>query len=395
MSDSFRPIRARIDLSALQNNLQQVSKLAPNSKILAVIKANGYGHGLLTVAKALSQADGFAVASLDEAIKLRQAGFLHPILLLEGVFSEAEWRFVLHYRLDTVIHHFQQLEWFIKIRQTNAIHAPTVKIPSPALTKSRLPSIWLKCDTGMHRLGFLAQEMFALKQQLMQLEKVHTVWMSHFATADEDLSFAQAQLQQFLQQVPAEGLKSFANSAAIQHLPASQLDWVRPGIMLYGVADENPACDTKVQLKPAMIFEAQVIALKKLQPGDCVGYGCDFIAQKPMQLAILAVGYGDGYLRQIANHPKASVFYQGQCLPIVGRVSMDMLTIDVSSVAKQIRLGHWVELWGRNLPVQEVASWANTISYELLCGVAQRVPRMAIESDQSNTTSESFHEKTD
>lgn len=383
MSFRFRPIRAQIELSALRHNLQQVRRLAPKSRVLAVIKANGYGHGLLTVAEALHQADGFAVASIDEALQLRQAGFLHPILLLEGVFSETEWPLVFQHRIDTVVHHFQQLDsleqaWQKHKTKNKKNRAKNAKIPSPALITHGFPSIWVKCDSGMHRLGFLPEEVPTLKQRLAQWSGLNPVWMSHFATADEDLTFAQAQLQQFLQLASTTADKSIANSAAIQNLPDSHLDWVRPGIMLYGVAQVTQAAQDISHFKPVMTFESQVIALKKLQPGDCIGYGCDFVASKEMQLAVLAVGYGDGYLRQIANHPEASVAYQGQRLPIVGRISMDMLTVDVSSVAEQIQLGDWVELWGRQLPVQEVANWANTISYELLCGLTQRVPRIAI-----------------
>jgi len=350
---------------------------------MAVIKANGYGHGLLTVAEALHQADGFAVASLDEALQLRQAGFLHPILLLEGVYSASEWSLVFQHRIDTVVHHFQQLdslEQALQKHQKNRKnHTKNAKIPSPATS---FPAIWVKCDSGMHRLGFLPEEVPTLKQRLAQWSGLNPVWMSHFATADEDLTFAQAQLQQFLQLAPTTADKSIANSAAIQNLPDSHLDWVRPGIMLYGAAQVTQAAQDISHFKPVMTFESQVIALKKLQPGDCVGYGCDFVASKEMQLAVLAVGYGDGYLRQIANHPEASVAYQDQRLPIVGRISMDMLTVDASSVAEQIQLGDWVELWGKQLPVQTVASWADTITYELLCGITQRVPRISIKESR-------------
>ncbi|GAB6034315.1 alanine racemase [Galenea microaerophila] len=389
MSHHFRPTRATIDISALRHNLQQVRRLAPKSRVMAVIKANGYGHGLLTVAKALHQADGFAVASLDEALQLRQAGFLHPILLLEGVYSEAEWCWVFQHRIDTVIHHFQQLETLDQAwRNRNHLNKPqnpnpkvaakNAKNPSPAANGYGYPTLWIKCDTGMHRLGFAADEVPALNQRLQQWSGLNTVWMSHFATADEDLSFARQQLDCFLQLVPQQAAKSMANSAAIQNLPESHFHWVRPGIMLYGAADNRLINTTDIShFKPAMTFETQVIALKPLHPGECVGYGCDFTASKTMLLAVLAVGYGDGYPRTVANHPDASVSYHHQRLPIVGRISMDMMTVDASSVAKQIHVGDWVELWGKHLPVQEVAKWAQTISYELVTGLTQRVPRIS------------------
>jgi len=358
---SFRPIRARIDLAALKHNLKQVRRLAPKSRVMAVIKANGYGHGLLTVAKALNQADGFAVASLDEAIQLRQAGFLHPILLLEGVFSESEWQWVLQHRLDAVVHHREQLE-----------SLKNLKIPSPAQS----PTLWVKVDTGMHRLGFLPSEVPEVKKALKDWP--NQIWMSHFATADENLDFAKQQLEQFLFLSTEKHPKSIANSAAIQSIPESHLDWVRPGIMLYGAAEDIQSTQRTQDIspfKPVMHLEAQVIALKQLQAGDCVGYGCSYVANSPVLMAVLAAGYGDGYLRQIANHPDARVAFQHYRLPIIGRISMDMMTVDATAVAIQIQVGDWVQLWGDQISVQEVAGWAQTIPYELLCGITQRVPR--------------------
>ncbi len=351
---NFRPIIARINSSALKANLNQVKALAPNSKVLAIIKANGYGHGIARVAKALSQADGFGVASIDEAIQLRQQGFLHPIVLLEGIYSEAELPLVLSNRLDLVVHCFEQIDYL------------------KSLSKHEQLTIWVKLDTGMHRLGFTSNQIPAFEKSISEVTcSLNINWMSHFASADIEIEFTDIQLKTFLNQVSTKlGAKSMANSAAIQTLPESHLDWVRPGIMLYGAYTMDSA---KLSLKPVMTLSSQVIALRWVQQGQSVGYGNSWTAIQLTLIATVAAGYGDGYPRHAPSG--TPVLVCGERMPLVGRVSMDMITVDVTALAESVEIGSIVELWGENLAVDEIAKQSGTIAYELLCGVTQRVPR--------------------
>ncbi|SFR49889.1 alanine racemase [Thiomicrospira sp. ALE5] len=347
-----RPIEALINLNALQHNLIQTKKIVGQSRVWAVIKANGYGHGLLRVAKALNQADGFAVASVEEAVTLRQAGFLHPILLLEGLFDAAELRLVLQHRLDIVIHSQHQLDWLLSDTIEDPIH------------------IWLKLDTGMHRLGFndegLHQALFRLKHHAPHF-KCHL--MSHLACAEQVHSLNQYQHQQLITANERYQYSlSLANSAAIQTAPHTHLNWVRPGIMLYGAGILKPHTQN---FKPVMTLVSRVIAIKWIAEGEGVGYGQTWQATRKTCLAIVAVGYGDGYPRHAENGTPV-VINKIRC-PLVGRVSMDMITVDITDHANDIHLNDPVELWGEQLSVDEVAHHANTIGYELLCGITQRV----------------------
>ncbi|AEG31576.1 alanine racemase [Thiomicrospira cyclica] len=356
-----RPIEAHINLGALQHNLAQTKALVGHSRIWAVIKANGYGHGLLRVAGALNRADGFAVASVDEALQLRQAGFLHPILLLEGLFDASELSLVLQHRLDLVVHSHHQVDWLL---------AQTIKEPL---------HLWLKLDTGMHRLGFneegLHQALFRLKHHAPRF-KCHL--MSHLACAEDDTPFNQYQYQQLLAANTNYQYKlSLANSAAIQTAPQTHLNWVRPGIMLYGA---GILASQKERFKPVMTLTSRVIALKWIEAGEGVGYGQTWQASQTTCLAIVAVGYGDGYPRHATNG--TPVLISGMRFSLVGRVSMDMITVDVTANAQQIKLNDPVELWGPNLSVDEVAEHANTIGYELLCGITQRVKIKELTQDE-------------
>lgn len=353
--NAYRPVKALIDLSALPNNLEVVRSYAPNSKILAIIKSNGYGHGIERVAAQLAKADGFGVACIEEAILLRQKGFLHRIVLLEGLFSEAEWMLAIQHRFDCVVHSYAQLDWLENVQ---------IKVPL---------TIWLKVDTGMHRLGFLPEEMPEVIARLNQLTmSVQLYCLSHFASADESASFTHQQLALF-QQVTAElnCAKSLANSAAIQCYPESHLDWVRPGIMLYG-ACATP--ETVARLQPVMTLASQVIALKWLEVGETVGYGQTWKVTQKSLIAVVAIGYGDGYPRHAPSG--TPVLIHGQRMPLVGRVSMDMITVDVTQLAEQVAIGDEVILWGKGLGVDVIARDSGTIGYELLCGVTQRVPRV-------------------
>jgi alanine racemase len=356
-----RPIQALINLSALQHNLTQTKALVGTARVWAVIKANGYGHGLLRVAKALNQADGFAVASVEEAILLRQAGFLHPILLLEGLFDQSELQVVLQHRLDLVVHSQYQVDWLL---------AHSIKEPL---------HLWLKLDTGMHRLGFndegLHQALFRLKHHAPQF-KCHL--MSHLACAEDEHPLNHQQYQRLLAANQAYQFKlSLANSAAIQLAPSMHLNWVRPGIMLYGAGIVSQHLKRFI---PVMSLVSRVIAIKWIATGEGVGYGQIWRAEQPTCLAVVAVGYGDGYPRHAKNG--TPVMINNLRVPLVGRVSMDMITVDITHYVNEIKLNDPVELWGERLSVDEVAQHANTIGYELLCGITQRVKIKELISDE-------------
>lgn len=355
-----RPICAQINLSALRQNLQQVRLLAPNSKIWAVIKANGYGHGVERVASQFTSADGFAVASIDEALLLRQKGFIHRILLLEGVFNADEIKLVEQHHLDMVVHSVHQMNWLLDSN-----------VQSPL-------NIWLKLDTGMHRLGFSAEAFMQALTKLRHSQSKHQFHcISHFASADESEDFSQHQLAQFNHVTSAlDYVKSFANSAAIQLYSASHFDWVRPGIMLYG-AGVLPAY--RERFRAALSFSTRLISLKWIDAGEGVGYGQTWIAERKTLLGVAAAGYGDGYPRHAPSG--TPVLVNGQRAALVGRVSMDMITIDLTDMASNVKIGDPVLLWGEQLSVDEVAAAAGTIGYELLCGITQRVPIKELSDD--------------
>lgn len=352
---AYRPVKAVIDLSALPKNLQVVRHYAPKSKILAIIKSNGYGHGIERVAAQLAKADGFGVACIEEAILLRQKGFLHRIVLLEGLFSEAELALAIQHRFDFVVHSDVQLAWVL------------------AAETSAPLNIWLKVDTGMHRLGFLPEALADVFKKLHQLKMpIQLYCLSHFSSADESEAVTQQQISIFQQVTHSEPCaKSLANSAAVQRFPESHLDWVRPGIMLYGA---NATQERVAGLHPVMTLMSQVIALKWLDAGEAVGYGQTWRASQKALIAVVAIGYGDGYPRHAPNG--TPVLIHGQQVPLVGRVSMDMITVDVTALSDQMAIGDDVILWGKGLSVDVIAQASGTIGYELLCGVTQRVPRV-------------------
>lgn len=349
-----RPIQAIIHLSALVNNLLVARQAAPNSKILSVIKANAYGHGLLRVAKALEASDGFAVLALEEAVRLREAGFEQPILLLEGVFTEAELADVTEHRLSLVIHTQAQIAWLR--------HA----------WSPRRVDVFLKVNTGMHRLGFSPQD---LPQALADLRSCpvlgRVTLMTHFASADEAPEVSQ-QLNLFHSlNLAAKLPASLANSAAILRYPAAHAEWVRPGIMLYGASPFSDLSAQDLGLEPAMSLVSEVIAVQQVQAGSAIGYGGTFIAERMMRIGIVACGYADGYPRHAPTG--TPILVDGVRTQTLGRVSMDMLAVDLTQLPTA-GIGSAVILWGESLPVEEVARAAGTISYELLCARAERVP---------------------
>lgn len=362
-----RPICALIDCEAARHNLQRIRAMAPESQIMAVVKANAYGHGIERMAPCLSEADAFAVASVDEALALRQLGVTHPIVLLEGIFCPSELPDVVKHRLELVVHSDEQIA-MLKTHQ--GCHNLV---------------IWIKVDTGMHRLGFAPSEVARVWHQLQGLSCLAQPLrlMTHFASSDEPEAEAnQHQLNEFKQllaYLPDPLAVSLSNSAAIIHLPESHGDWIRPGIMMYGVSPSQTPIH-ELDLKPVMTLVTRVIAVKQVAAGDAVGYGGSWQATQPTQLAIIAAGYGDGYPRHIPSG--TLVLVNGRQAPIVGRVSMDMISVDVSHLG-QVDVGDPVVLWGKGLPIERLAQAANTISYELLCGVTKRVPSVLAAADAS------------
>ena len=347
---------AVLNPDAVQHNLSKVRSCAPNAKIMAVIKANGYGHGLLRIAVALQQVDAFAVARVDEGIQLRKAGFNNRIAVLEGFTCAKELKELLHYQLEPVVHSPTQLGIF------------------ESGTEAGVCDIWLKLDTGMNRLGFKAKEFSSVYQRLSQckLIKQPINLMTHFANADDcndDKTLKQIDL--FKQTVAGlSGERSMANSAGILGWAQSLSDWVRPGIMLYGISPFPDSTGRQLGLIPVMELHSRLIAVKQIEAGDTVGYGGSWTCEKPTTLGVVAIGYGDGYPR----HAKVGtpVLVNGFRAPLIGRVSMDMITVDLGSQT-QAKPGDPVTLWGEGLPVEEIALWADTIPYTLVCGVTRRV----------------------
>jgi alanine racemase len=350
-------VSATIDTTALRHNLQVVRQCAPRSRVMAVIKANAYGHGLLVVARALESADAFAVARVDEGLRLRQAGIDTRTVLLEGVFDGGQLQAAAAAGFELVVHTAEQVEL---LRQ-----AP----PGAGFT------VWLKLDTGMNRLGFKGRAFDAAHAALVAMPAVRSPvnLFTHLSSADDpELPTTPEQLARFNAATAAmSGERSIANSAGMLSYAQAQADWVRPGLLLYGASPFFGSIGADYGLKPAMTLHSQVIALKDLEIGERVGYGGDWTAQRPTRLAVAAVGYGDGYPRSLASG--SPVLVNGERAPLAGRVSMDMIGIDVSDLNSAPQLGDPVTLWGEGLPVEEIAVWADTIPYELLCGISQRV----------------------
>lgn len=354
------PIRARIALDAWRRNLALLRRAAPTSKLLAVIKANAYGHGAVQAARTLAEADAFGVARLGEGVELRRARITRPIVLMEGVFSDAELALALQHELDLVVHEPGQLQM----------------LERAATAAGRV--IWLKIDTGMSRLGFAPQDAVDAAKRLRALPQLGELRvMTHFACADEPGSpLTDRQRQRFdtaLAEISRTGSRpvaGLANSAAILDRPDTHRDWVRAGIALYGSSPFSGRTAESLGLEPVMTLATQVIALRDLQPGDTVGYGATWHAARPSRLATIAAGYADGVPRHLPSG--SPVLVDGRRVPLVGRVSMDMVTVDVTDL-EGVRVGSEATLWGRGLPVDEVAAAAGTISYELLCGVTRRV----------------------
>lgn len=348
-----RPIQARIDLAALEHNLNVAHRLG-SARVMAVIKAAAYGHGLLRTAEALRTAEGFALLDIQEAVRLREAGYHQQILLLEGFFTADDVPVLAEYDISTVIHSAHQLAMLDAYPRRGGL------------------SVWLKINTGMNRLGFAPSEVAAVMERLQQHPAVRDVTlMTHFAHADEPTGVAE-QLQRFNGlAAPYRAARSMANSAALLRYPQTHGDWVRPGIMLYGASPFADVAASQFGLRPVMTLSSQLIAVRELAPGEQVGYGGLFRAESRMRIGVVACGYADGYPRHAPTG--TPVLVQGQLTRTLGRVSMDMLCVDLSTVSGA-DVGSAVTLWGEGMPVEEVARAAGTISYELLCALTARVP---------------------
>ncbi|MCG6574345.1 alanine racemase [Pseudomonas sp. AF32] len=353
----MRPARALIDLQALRHNYQ-LAREVTGAKALAVLKADAYGHGAVRCAEALQDsADGFAVACIEEALELRAGGIRGPILLLEGFFEANELSLIVEHDLWCVVHSLWQLEALEKAAMSKPI------------------TVWLKLDSGMHRVGLHPADYQGAYRRLLASGKVaKIVLMTHFARADElhDSSSVQ-QLAVF--EAARQGLvaeTSLRNSPAVLGWPQIPSDWVRPGIMLYGATPFDEAHPTASRLQPVMTLESKIISVRELPAGEPVGYGARFVTAQPTRVGVVAMGYADGYPRQAPTGTPVQV--DGQPSQLVGRVSMDMLCVDLTNLP-HAGLGSSVELWGKHVLASDVAKAAGTIPYQIFCNL-RRVPRL-------------------
>ncbi|WP_421504437.1 catabolic alanine racemase DadX [Erwinia rhapontici] len=350
-----RPILATINLAALRQNLAVARQAAGGSRLWSVLKANAYGHGIARVWQSLVETDGFALLNLEEAILLREQGWKKPILLLEGFFHQDELAIIDQYRLTTSVHSSWQIQ---------------------ALAKARLSApldIYLKMNSGMNRLGFQPDQVHNAWQKLRSLDNVgEMTLMAHFADAETSEGIA-GPLQRIEQ--AAEGLncaRSLANSAATLWHPQTHHDWVRPGIILYGASPSGQWQDIASSgLQPVMTLTSEVIGIQQLTAGSAVGYGGQYRASGEQRIGVVACGYADGYPRHAPTG--TPILVDGVMTQTVGRVSMDMITVDLTP-CPQAGIGSQVELWGNNVKIDDVAAAAGTVGYELMCALAPRVP---------------------
>ena len=359
-----RPTCATIDLQALRHNFALAQRLAPNSQSMPMVKANAYGHGAVHTAQALADmAPAFGVACIEEALELRDAHIEQPILLLEGIHSNDEIPLAEQHNLWLMVENNAQLQAILNAKLNKPIN------------------VWVKLDTGMHRLGFQPEAVHSVFQQLSNSANVAQppVLATHFACADNlNSTFTQTQLECFTRATQALSeyklITSLANSAAILGWPQISDQWQRPGYMLYGNSPFAVPQANAHQLQPVMHFQSALISTRSIDTGESVGYGANWTAQRPSVIATLAVGYGDGYPRHAPNG--TPVLIQGVKCPLVGRVSMDMISVDITDLAQPIEIGEPATLWGPQLPVNEVAQHCNSIGYELLTRIPSRVPRI-------------------
>lgn len=344
----------------MQHNLARVRTCAPGAKVWAVVKANAYGHGLERAMRGFADADGLALIETEYALRLRELGWTKPILLLEGIFEQADAALLQQYGLDSTVHCVEQ----IGMLERAGLTAPI--------------DVHLKMNTGMNRLGFTPDAFGAAHARLSAIPAVRSITlMTHFANADE-LEHPRLTMREQLKRFRTgagslAGLRSLSNSGGVLHQAAMAqelvTDWVRPGIMLYG-GTPGGATASEFGLLPTMTLESEIIGVQDIVAGDTVGYGSRFQAERPMRIGVVACGYADGYPRHAPHGTPALV--DGEATTLVGRVSMDMLTVDLTDVPGA-RVGSKVVLWGRGLPIDTVANAADTIGYELMCALAPRV----------------------
>jgi len=358
-----RPILAQIDIAAMRHNLAAARARAGNRRIWAIVKANAYGHGIEHAVRGFEAADGLGLIDLSEAARVRAAGWSRPILLLEGVFEPDDLAVCHELALSVVLHDEEQVVLF------------------EADTRGSL-DVYIKLDTGMSRLGIAPAGLPAVHARLQNARgaRVRGVAM-HFANADRANQASgptsmHEQLQTFDAACADLALPRCASNSAALFLHAPlQEDWVRPGIALYGASPDDVHTAAQLGLRPAMRLTSRLLAVRELAPGACVGYGSRFVASRPTRIGVVACGYADGYPRCAPDGTPLVV--DGQRVPLVGRVSMDMITVDLSDVP-QAHVGSEVELWGAQLPIDEVARHCDTVGYELMCALAPRVPVQAI-----------------
>ena len=350
-----RPTKAIINLAALKHNLAQVKSYAPQASVMAMVKSNAYAHGLPIVHQ-LQDADAFGVACLEEALALRHMGVDKRIVLLEGFFAVSDIDTIVNYNLEVVVHQHRQIDLLLCHR-----------CPLPI-------KIWLKIDTGMHRLGFVAEDVLAAWQRLQGhpniIQPINL--MTHFACANErDDQAVAAQMLSFNELTSDwPGSRSLANSAAILMYPRSHADWIRPGIMLYGVSPFSDKTGIDLGLKPVMTLQSRILAINTYLAGSRIGYGATYTCPEDMRVGIVPIGYGDGYPRSVK--PGTPVLVGDTKVKLLGRVSMDMLSIDLRDLPNA-EIGDPVTLWGEKLPVETIAKHADTIAYTLFCGLTSRV----------------------
>lgn len=355
-----RPTKARLDLDALRNNIAHARALAPRSKIMAVVKANAYGHGAVVIAQTLQPlADALAVACIDEALELRAAGISAPILLLEGIFETSEAHIAAAENFWLCVDN----EWQLTVLEQEKLQQPV--------------QVWLKIDTGMHRLGIAPEQASKAYKRLKNSANVFDdlVLCTHFASAD-DLQSPQTREQLAVFNNVCEtlpGLRSAANSPGLLGWPESHFDWVRPGYMLYGNSPLTVRHDNAEALQPVMTLSSSIISIREVDTGKSVGYGASWTAERPSRIATVTIGYGDGYPRLARNG--TPVLVNGQRASLAGRVSMDMITIDITDLVN-VNIGDEVILWGEGLPLAEIADCAATIGYELTTRMPARTRRL-------------------
>ncbi len=347
---------ALVDSSAFRHNLKQARKHAPHSQVMAVIKANAYGHGLVRAASALQDADALAVARVKEGIVLRKAGITTRIVVLQGFLNRDELDAHHNFQLEPVVHSQHQLELITSCNYLNQLY------------------LWLKLDTGMNRLGFQQTDWSSVTDWLHnhQDKLSGLTWMTHLANADDVSDTTTTKQINLFREFTSDRSEavSIANSAGILGWKQSHAEWIRPGLMLYGVSPFTDRTGSDLGLRPAMTLQSRLVSIKQLQAGDAVGYGGDWVCSQPMRLGVVAIGYGDGYPR--ATQTGSLVVVNGETAPVIGRISMDMLTVDLTE-SPTAHEGDEVILWGEQLAVEILANSSTTIPYTLLCGITRRV----------------------